>query len=683
MTTASATTTSQPRPRVGSIERARFPVLALGGIYVLSVIAYAVLASRQPVPNLFPDEIHYGELAQSFAAGNGLTWRGHGLGLPPLWPLITAPAWATGSLPAAYELARVEGAALASLVVIPVWLCARALVDARVALIPAALSVLGSWMHVTSLVASENLAYPLAVAALMCTVMAVRDVRPRWIWLALGFGVLAALTRLQLLALPVALVIALGIDVLRQPKGARRARFDARPRAITIGLATVVLAGLIAFVVDPRLTHYDVLAHHVSIGTTLRTIGQHSAVLIVAFAFVPVAALVALMCSASNWRDERVGPVLVTFVAATVVLVPLSARFEAWATAGWPIERYTMYVAPLALLGLVLAPGRVTRRAALASAVGVALVVLAAPISQSHLEQPGLFGLQHRLADISSGHLRLLLFLLALIVLVAAALALTSRRRNAPLWTGVGLVALLFFVQSYTSQSYEIERMQKTRDFVAPNSLDWVDRGANGPAAILALDKNIPMNEDVDLYTEFFNRKIKNYYSTLDLGRGACHLKLGSNGSLTTPAGRCTAMLPRNWVIADAPVRLALEGQRVITSTSNAGTLVRVPAGAPKVVGLVEPPCSPWRCTTFLTVALYIDKPGRLAVRFGPGAHDHRFQTGNQVRTMTAGRPTSFELNVPGRKQVVSVPVDWNRPNGAPKLESVQLTTGGTTTRLY
>src|SRR5262249_39998840 len=159
---------------------------------------------------------------------------------------VLSSVWHFGSTPQGYALAKVLTSALACSVVFPVWLLGRKLVGPRLALVPALFCVIGPWMEVTAFVVSDNMAFPLATASLCCTVQALRDTRSRWIWATLGFAVLAALTRTQMLFLPVALVIALVIDVLRQSSGQRRARFDARPRALWIGLAVAVGAGLLA-----------------------------------------------------------------------------------------------------------------------------------------------------------------------------------------------------------------------------------------------------------------------------------------------------------------------------------------------------------------------------------------------------------------------------------------------------
>ena len=86
----------------------------------------------------------------------------------------------------------------------------------------AALTVGGTWMIVTSSLLLENAAYPLATAALMCTIAAIGAPGSRAGWWAIGFAVLAAAARLQLAALGAA----------HHPRAAARRRSCRAPRAL-------------------------------------------------------------------------------------------------------------------------------------------------------------------------------------------------------------------------------------------------------------------------------------------------------------------------------------------------------------------------------------------------------------------------------------------------------------------
>lgn len=557
----------------------RAPVAALLAIYVFSVVAYTLVAREHRFPDLFPDEMFYGKLSQNFAAGDGLTWRGEGLGLPPLWPVVLSLVWQFGSVPDGYDLARVLTALLASTVVFPVWLLGRQFLGPRLALVPAGLSVAGAWMAVTSYLVSENLAYPLATAALACTVMAVRDTRTRWLGWTMLFSLLAALTRTQLLALPVILLVALLLDVARQPRGRRRARIEERPRALWIGLALLVTAGLLAFLLMPGLTNYDVLAHHASVRDVLATAGRHAASTIVMLAFVPAAAVAALMTRASNWRDDDVGPLLVTITAAVLVLYPLLGRFEAWATSGKPVDRYAMYLAPLFLVAMMLVPGRISRAVAVIASVAAAAAVLAAPITSNYIEQPALYGMQKRLfeAGVFDRHLHGAVALAALVVGLAGVLLLASRTWVA---TGVFLIVFVMVAQGWTSQHAEITLEKNAAARALPTPLDWVDRRAEGPVAVFAVGRGQAQRGNSDLYTEFFNRKVKYSFATEPIGV-ECRFTIGAGGALKQAGGACPPW-PREFVLVARPAQPVFRGQRVLAKT-NRGTLVRIPAGTPRL----------------------------------------------------------------------------------------------------
>jgi Dolichyl-phosphate-mannose-protein mannosyltransferase len=563
------------------VARRAFPICALVAAYALAVLVYALIAHQHRFPNLFPDEMLYGKLSQGFAAGDGLEWRGSGWGLPPLWPVVLSVAWHFGSIPDGYGVARVLTALVASTVVVPVWLLGRVFLGPRLALVPAVLSVGGAWMVVTSYLVSENLAYPLATASLACTVMAVRDVRLRWLGLSVAFAALAALSRTQMLCLPVILLLALVLDVARQPAGARHARAQARPRAFWIGLAVVVTGGLLAFIVDPTLTNYDVLAHDAGIGDVAATAGRHAASTIVMLAFIPVAVVAALMTRASNWRDDAVGPLLVTIVATLVVLYPLLGRFEAWATHGQPVDRYAMYLAPLFLVTMMLAPGRIGWQAALVCSVAVAAALFAVPVTSNYIEQPALYGAQKRLFELgfSGDHLRSALVLAALAIGVAGAL-LSTRAKG--VLVAAALILAVMIAQLWTSQHAEIAVERSAAGRALPSPLDWVDRESNGPVALLAVDKDEPLRGSSDLYTDFFNRDVKYLFVVRASGPGACVVSFGPRGFFVRRGGPCPARWPRDYVVVSGSRHVAFLGGRRLASSGGA-VLVRVPRGTPRV----------------------------------------------------------------------------------------------------
>jgi hypothetical protein len=499
-----------------------------------------------------------------------------------------------------------------------------------------------------------------------------------------ALGILAALSRTQMLALPVILLLALFIDIGRQPRGQRRARFHARPRALWIGLGVIVAAGLLAFIVKPDLTNYDVLGHHASVSDVASTAGRHGASSIVMFAFIPVAAVAALMTRASNWRDEHVGPLLVTIAAGVVVMYPLLGRFEAWATRGNPVDRYAMYLAPLFLIAMLLAPGRVSRRAAVASGLGVVAALFAAPITNNYIEQPALYGMQKRVfeAGFFDHHLRLAVVLVALPITIGGVLLLTSRARVAAGLAGaIALTAAVMVMQSWTSNAAEINLEKGAAPLFLPKPLDWVDRYADGPVAMLAIGRGEPLRGNADLYTDFFNRKVKYLFSTQPVGTRECELDFAARGFFKTNSG-CPPW-PRNYVLLERSVRLTFYDQRVVAETARNGTLVQLPPGRPRVLALVRPPCTSEGCTGQVQMGLYLDAPARVAIKFSATRTAHRIKTGNQVQTLPAGEPTTIRFSLPKGDQGVSIPVDWKSQQGAPGIQAIAIQSAGKTTPIW
>lgn len=677
---------ARARRRVGAaVAHRAFPLVALAAIYLVSVLAYTWVGRRYLFPNLFPDEMIYGKLSQNLALGNGLEWRGSNHGLPPLWPMLLSVVWRFGSTPQAYGTAKVLGAVLASLTVIPTWLLARSYVGPRRALIAAALAVTGAWMALTVFIATENLVYPLATASLAALVTALRRTSLRWIAVSLGFAVLATGGRTQMLSLFVVIVVALGLDVLRHPRAEWRARMGAWPRGLWIGLSAAVAALLLFFVVQPNATNYDVLGHGASIGQVAGTAGRHAATMILSFAIIPVVAVFALMLRRASWRDEQIGPLLATIAAAVIVFIPVIARFEAWATLGNPVERYTMYLAPLAAIALVIAPGHISRKGAAIAGVLVLAAVWAVPVTYNAIEQPGIFGLQERLNKASGflgDHLRLGVFLVSIPLVAAAVFGLTARRRATAAFAAVvALTAALMVTQSWTYHDYQSGIERTVRPQIAPAQYDWVDTRAGGPVAMLAIGKGEPMHQNIDLYTDFFNKKIDALYSTQPVGANECEIDFKPRGYFKFDSGNCPKW-PRYIVMLERSVHMTLRNETVLAQTSFSGRLVKIPPGEPRMLGLVKPPCTPDGCDGQLQLGVYLDEPATVSVTFGASKRVHRIQTGNTVRALPAGQANTINFKLPKGDQAVNIPVDWTTPAG-PRIESVVVKTKSSSQEIF
>jgi hypothetical protein len=312
--------------------------------------------------------------------------------------------------------------------------------------------------------------------------------------------------------------------------------------------------------------------------------------------------------------------------------------------------------------------------------------MFAAPKIVNFVEQGGVYGIQKALLDngVAFGHLKAGVIVVGLSISLLGALALSSRRHpGRGLAFACLLCAALMVGQNWAARSYEYSASRLTRIQFVPTRADWVDHYATGPVATLDVGKNLPLRANSVIFTEFFNKKIKAYYSTIATGNG-CDIDLAKDGTAKHGDDKCKVW-PRNWVLADGPVATTLKGQKVLARTTRSGVLVATPPGPPRVLSLVAAPCTVYGCTGEFRLGTYLDKPSEVSVRFGPGSVDHRVQLGTtKVQTLPAGEPVNLHFNLPAGPQAATLPVDWSDPDGAPRLEAVAIRTAdGKTYRVY
>src|SRR6186997_65233 len=153
--TAAAQAVALPRVRV--LSRA----LALPFLFLTATVYHFLQSRGHATPTVFNDELLYGKLSQSIAAGHGLSIRGEPFFFPaPLGPLVQAPVWLLSSMTDAYTAAKILNAAVMSAAVFPTYWLARRIVRPSFALLTAAAAVATPAMVYHAFLMSEALAYP-------------------------------------------------------------------------------------------------------------------------------------------------------------------------------------------------------------------------------------------------------------------------------------------------------------------------------------------------------------------------------------------------------------------------------------------------------------------------------------------------------------------------------------------
>ena len=555
--------------QAAAVVRARavaVPVWAwLTAIVGFSAIVHILLGRQIVAPWIMVDELIYSELAKSFAASAHFQIRGvttHSFGF--VYPVLIAPAWRIEhSIPAAYALAKGINSVLMSLVAIPVYFLGRRMLSSPLALIGALLAVLTPSLLYTGVIMTENAFYPLfALVMLVLVVTLERPTAGRQIALLVLVG-LAYLTRAQAVALVPAIAVApvlLGL-IDRDLRG--RIRAFAPLYAILIGGAALALLATVARGHSPL----DLLGAYRAATDTSYSATEiakyalwHVAELDLYLGVVPFAALLAL------WASPRaLPPVGRAFVAATLpVSVFLTIEVAAFATQPSVErieERNLFYLAPLALIALLLVCSRTVRlrRPVL---VGSAIVAAALPVtipferfittsavSDTFALLPWWWVQDHYIA---LDDLRYAAFACAV---AAAALFLFLPRRY---WLVLPVLVGAYFVLTTAA-------VQKGRHGIRIASVgslwagirvthpDWVDRavGKNADVTFLWIGR-APVNTVWD--TEFFNRSIGTIASvggTVPGGLPQTLLHATHGGQLADSAGH---ILRARYVLTDADV---------------------------------------------------------------------------------------------------------------------------------
>jgi hypothetical protein len=700
-----------------SAARGPSPWLLLAGLYVMAAGLYVALALHSPLPVLFPDEFRYSHLARSLADGQGFDWRGEQVGQSAaLYVYFITPAWALfHSTVDAYHASKVLGTLVLSAQLVPVWLLARELVGPRVALVPAALSVAGTWMLTSAETVTEVLAFPLATAALCVAVMALRRPGSRLGWLALGLLVLATWARIQLAVLVPALLAAFLLDALRDP-AQRRARLLAhRTYLLTMGVGFLALA-LIALAAPSVTGDYaGFFDLRPTLGRILSKTGLQLLELVALGAFAPVLLAAGAVLSGRAWRDDRTGPLLAVFWPAALATALQSGFF----LAGYPpavsgIGRYVTYAVPLALIlaTVLITHPRLLTRASLLAAGALALTLLARPGVEMMGEERSTWATAYRVHQVLGLGPGPALTLVALATL-ATAVALWHRgtrevgarpaRRMDPTRAAFVLgavVAVVLVVQSQASW-WQMGGTGSSFRTTLPADLEWVDHHTSGPVALLGVTQNAPQFDDLD----FFNRSITQAYGPKAGLPGrrvegrVCTFEFTVSGALEVQPG--CGPVPHRFLINDPSARVTFRDEVASASHPNVGRVVELaPGRVPRARSLVVLPCPrrtpgyhsdrpditpptvPIACRGALTGALWLDDPATVQVRYRGGRVPQTVTVGSKTYTIPAGRDSTVGFPAATGYSQFTVQQDWTSSAGTPRVLSVALAGAGTTARL-
>jgi hypothetical protein len=319
-----------------------------------------------------------------------------------LYSLVLMPLFRLFDGDVAVRAARALNGVLFASTAIPVYLVARRAALTRWRAVAAGLlSVAVPWLGLTSLLFTENLAYPLFWWALLAMVVAASDPRPSRDAAAIMAIGLCLVTRVQLAMLLPAWVLAIAAVRLVQAYIARPAGWSGVmhvARRFVRSFPFTVAAMVAALAIAAYLAHKGTLRPRLNelLGTYGNEISRPNVPpdffmglgievinLALGVGVLPVVAALAWYSSALR-RD--VGSATWTFATVTAVVGLVFMAATVHAQFGYlgalTEERYFFYVMPLAWIGALAAfgGGRLSRQAMLVAGGGLALLAATVPL---------------------------------------------------------------------------------------------------------------------------------------------------------------------------------------------------------------------------------------------------------------------------------------------------------------
>jgi hypothetical protein len=470
---------------------------ALAGIVALSFAVRAAAAALHSTPRYFPDEYIYTAIARSIGETGKPLVRGEAAHFPALLePLLAAPIWRLFDTELAYKLVQAEHAFAMSLAAVPAYLLARRVgLSTRYSLACAVFAVALPDLVFSSYTLADPIGYPLALGAVAAAVWAIETRAPRAQLAFVALAGLAALARVQYVALPFAFVVA-AVVVDR--------RHVLRAHALPLALLTTPVAAA-AMLGPSRILGYYSGISNLGVGLDVARWGLNDLFLLALASGVVLVpgALVGLL-HARGRAELAFAGVAVAFAGAVLVEASLYAadgsnRFQ---------ERYLFALLPLVPIafGLYLKHGRPWARTV--AAISLVFVALAARVPLSGFaagdgktDSPFLVAVYQLEQAVGNANGALVV---AALTTVAAGAAIAVAYRGGARYA-VAAVITLSLVTSAAAIASDAHNSADLRSAHLPANASWVDAQGLGPVTVVQTRDAAP---SAMLEQLFWNRSI-------------------------------------------------------------------------------------------------------------------------------------------------------------------------------
>lgn len=535
--------------------------LIAAGLLILGFVVRVLLTRSIPAPWIMGDELHYSDLARSFASNGDMRLREVPSSLPSLYPVLISPAWLGTSVGTAFAVVKVLNVLLVTLAAIPVFLWARRLVRPVLALVATLLVLLLPALLYANLIMTES---AFLLAFMLWILLAARALeRPtplRQVLAVVAIGLPVAIRAQGVFLVPI-LLTALLLKVLLDARADGRLTIGSLVKGLRAYVVTFAVVGgaALAYIalklvqgrgLSSALGGYSVTTQtDYSLREVARWSVLHLAELVFAVGVLPASALIVLAgvaWGAPRAIEARERVFLALTVATTFWMVLLVGAFASRFSARIE-ERNLFYVEPLLLLAFVIwldkglpRPPRLTA----AAVVVPAALLLSLPFEGLFNvpvlgDTPGLIPLARVAAHLNEG-IDGMRVLLALGILAAGLFFALVPRRWGVVLAPIGIALFLVFssvtvLKSWAGQSRATHASQGTND------LSWIDKtiGPDADAAFL-LTPDFQGDPHPLWQSEFWNRSVRRVFLLDALepnGYPAIPTTLNGAGRLVTAPG--------------------------------------------------------------------------------------------------------------------------------------------------
>lgn len=645
-------------------------IWVITGIWAVLTLVIYLLATGHESPRRYQDEFLFWALAKNFAHGDGLTWRGVGIGMNSwLYPVLLAPAfWIADGVPGQYTIVHLLNSMMICAALYPGYLLARLVMDRWRALAVALLVVSVPAMNYAGVIGTENLGYPAFIAACGAMLLALARPRPRNALLAFGLIFVAMLARTQfVILLPVFVGSLLLAALMARPGG--RVDYLRERRPVWIGMVALALLGGAVLLVRGRAAFGLYAGAFEGLPLTGSAlwfwVKAFAADIYLLAAIVPTVATFAMFGRAENRRDPVIGALLAITLVASLALLAQISWFSAvnpydWRSRHIFYERYMFYLGPLFFTGLLAAYKRVSWPSAVISAAVATVIVsgfqtdaVLVPFSYDSfgltLIGRHMQGHPQDAAQIGMQLARVTLLLGAVYVVSTLVKNLTARR-----WLHWALVAFTFVALVATqAQTWHYAREFSRSAFATfPKPANFIDKNTDQPVGMVITSTDDPLSY---FTTEFWNSRVVRAFatdtppiSTPIMYSPKCQFSWSRSGRIVSPG--CEPV-PNAWYLRSESVVMHLKDEYQRTHPSAAWPTVTLMAGkAPARIlsltagrqvrsGLVQ---------AGMNIRTFLSSPGQVRLKLRPAAGVSAVVAlGNRSVVVAGDKASTLTVDVP------------------------------------